>query len=117
MIIKLEMWQKDTFDPVLIKEEIKLASGLGFNTLRVYLHDLVWSNEGEEFLQRINQFLDIAIAERMKTILVLFDDCHRPDPKYGKQPKPVKGVHNSIWKQSPVSTVVYFYTERNMFNL
>ena len=32
---------------------------------------------------------------------MLFDDCHRPYPKLGKQPLPVKGVHNSGWKQSP----------------
>jgi hypothetical protein len=103
------MWQKDTFDLVLIQKEIKLASGIGFNTVRVYLHDLVWSHDGDEFLQRVDQFLDVTIAARMKTILVLFDDCHRPDPKYGKQPKPVKGVHNSIWKQSPVRAVARIY--------
>ena len=108
------MWQKGTFDLVLIKKEIQLASSLGFNTLRVYLHDLIWSHDGENFLQRIDQFLDIAIAERMLTILVLFDDCHRPDPKYGKQPKPVKGVHNSIWKQSPVSVAVNFVSGKSI---
>ena len=104
--VKLEMWQKETFDPALIRREVTLASSLGFNTLRVYLHDLVWTHDGDAFLQRLDQFLGIANDQKMKTIFVLFDDCHRPDPVYGKQPKPVKGVHNSVWKQSPVSQTV-----------
>ena len=38
--------------------------------------------------------------------MVLFDDCHRPFPKLGKQPLPVRGVHNSGWKQSPGHEIV-----------
>ena len=40
-------------------------------------------------------------------MLVLFDDCHRPYPKLGKQPLPVRGVHNSGWKQSPGMAIVH----------
>lgn len=100
--LQFEMWQAGSFDGARIKKELEIASGLGLNTIRVYLHDQIFNHEKESFLNRIDQFLSIAEAQNLRTILVLFDDCHRPDPKYGSQPLPIKGVHNSVWKQSPV---------------
>ena len=41
-INQLEMWQAETFDAATIDKELALAESIGFNTLRVYLHDLVW---------------------------------------------------------------------------
>jgi len=37
---QLEMWPADTFDPQTIDRELGWAAGTGFNTVRVYLHDL-----------------------------------------------------------------------------
>ena len=45
--------------------------------------------------------------------MVLFDDCHSPYPKLGKQPLPVIGVHNSGWKQSPGVEIVHAIHEGN----
>jgi len=101
------MWQIDYYDAAIIEKELAFASDLGFNTIRVYLHDQLFSHERDRFLQRIDHFLSIAKAQNLSTILVLFDDCHRPDPKYGPQPSPVKAVHNSVWKQSPVIRIYY----------
>jgi hypothetical protein len=39
-INQLEMWQADTFDPVTIDRELGWAEGLGFNSVRVFLHHL-----------------------------------------------------------------------------
>ncbi len=39
-INQLEMWQAATYDPATIDKELGWAEWLGFNTLRVYLHDL-----------------------------------------------------------------------------
>src|SRR5512132_2546550 len=44
-INQLEMWQADTFDPKRIYLELGWASSLGMNTMRVYLHDLVWKQD------------------------------------------------------------------------
>ena len=104
-INQLEMFQKETFDILTIKKEIKLASGLGFNVLRVYLHDLLWKNK-KELITNIKIFLNICGKYKIKVILVLFDDCHRPFPTLGKQPKPVKGVHNSGWVASPGKKII-----------
>lgn len=105
-INQLEMWQAETYDPVTIDRELGWAETLGFNTLRVYLHDLVWAADQEGFTERIDDFLGIAKRYGMRVVLVLFDDCHRPDPQLGTQPLPVAAVHNSGWKHSPGQKVV-----------
>jgi hypothetical protein len=105
-INQLEMWQAETYDPATIDRELGWAGALGFNTLRVYLHDLVWRDDREGFVARIDDFLDRARRRGLRPILVLFDDCHRPDPEPGPQPLPVAGVHNSGWKHSPGQALV-----------
>jgi hypothetical protein len=98
---QLEMWQRETFDPETIRRELGWARGLGFNTARVYLHDLVWENDAQGFKKRINSFLGIASDAGIKPVFVFFDDCWNTEFRAGKQPEPKPGVHNSGWVQSP----------------
>ena len=100
-INQLEMWQADTFDAKTIDRELQLAAGLGFNVVRVYLHDLAYQQDPEGFLNRVEQFLKIADRHGIKTLLVIFDDCWLAEPKAGRQPQPWAGVHNSGWLESP----------------
>jgi len=100
-INQLEMWQKETYDPETIRRELGWANELGFNTVRVYLHDLAWEENPTEFKMRLDNFLKIASENRISTLLVLFDDCWNTEPKAGRQPEPIQGVHNSGWVQSP----------------
>lgn len=100
-INQLEMWQESTWDPITIDRELGWASKIGFNTVRVFLHNLLFEDDKDQFLQRIDDFLAIATKHGIKTMFVFWDDCHWAEPKLGKQPEPIKGVHNSGWKQSP----------------
>jgi Cellulase (glycosyl hydrolase family 5) len=100
-INQLEMWQPDTFDPQRIDLELGWAESLGLNTMRVFLHDLLWQQDPAGFQKRIDTFLSIAAKHRIKTLFVLFDSCWDPDPHLGKQRDPRPGVHNSGWMQSP----------------
>jgi hypothetical protein len=100
-INSLEMWQADTFDPAEIDRELGWAEGLGMNTMRVFLHDLLWEQDEPGFLHRIDQFLAIAQKHHIRVIFVLLDSCFDPDPKLGPQHPPVPGVHNSGWVQAP----------------
>ncbi|MGC1621055.1 MAG: hypothetical protein WA765_21380 [Candidatus Acidiferrum sp.] len=100
-INELEMWQADTFDPKRIDVELGWAQSLGLNTMRVFLHDLLWKQDPEGFKKRINIFLNIAQKHKIRPIFVLFDSCWDPNPKLGKQRAPRPGVHNSGWLQSP----------------
>lgn len=105
-INQLEMWQEETFDPFLIDKELSWAAGLGFNTIRVFLHDLLWKQDATGFLNRIDQFLTIANKYGIKPMLVLFDAVWDPNPKLGRQPQPRHNVHNSGWVQSPGYSVL-----------
>lgn len=98
---QLEMWQAETFDPFLIDKELSWAAGLGFNTIRVFLHHLLWEQDSQGFLERIDLFLSIADKYGIKVMLVLFDAVWDPFPKLGKQPEPKFNVHNSGWVQCP----------------
>ena len=98
---QLEMWQADTFDPQEIDRELGWAEAIGMNTMRVFLHDLLWKQDAAGFKQRMDQFLSIASRHHIRPIFVIFDSCWDPNPKLGKQRPPVPGVHNSRWVQSP----------------
>lgn len=98
---ELEMWQADTFDPGRIDTELGWAEGLGMNTMRVFLHDLLWEQDKDGFKQRIDRFLEICDKHKIRPMLVLFDSCWDPNPHLGKQPPPRPGIHNSRWVQSP----------------
>jgi len=100
-INELEMWQADTFDPAQIDLELGWAESLGMNTMRVFLHDLLWQQDAEGFRKRLDQFLSIAARHHIRPLLVLFDSCWDPLPHLGPQHPPVPGVHNSGWVQSP----------------
>ncbi len=105
-INQLEMWQAETFDPETIDEELGWAAELGFNSLRVYLHDLLWSQDAEGFCQRIDHFLDIAQRHGIGVTFVLFDGVWDPFPEIGTQRAPKPHVHNSGWMQSPGAEIL-----------
>ncbi|HEX5790689.1 MAG TPA: hypothetical protein VFY13_06025, partial [Luteolibacter sp.] len=100
-INQLEMWQADTFDEKTIDRELGWAAGMGMNTVRVFLHDLLWQQDSAGLLQRIDRFLAICERHKIKPMLVFADACWNPHPALGKQPDPVPRVHNSGWVQSP----------------
>ena len=100
-INQLEMWQAATFDPQEMDKELGWAEGLGMNTMRVFLHDLLRQQDAAGFKQRMNTFLEIAARHHIRPIFVLFDSCWDPNPKLGPQHPPIPGVHNSGWVQSP----------------
>ena len=100
-INELEMWQRETFDSLTIDRELGWAESIGMNVVRVFLHNIPWAIDSLGFKQRVQTFLSISQRHRIQTLFVLFDDCWNPDPKAGKQPAPLPGVHNSGWVQAP----------------
>lgn len=98
---QLEMWQKESFDPMTINRELSWAAALGFNCMRVYLHHLAWETDKEGFKKRVREYLSISGKYGISTVFVFFDDCWNPTYKAGEQPAPVPGVHNSGWVRDP----------------
>jgi len=100
-INQLEMWQAETFDPKGIDEELSWAAGLGMNTARIFLHDLLWTQDSKQFLNRIDRVLAMAKKRGIGAMIVFFDSVWHPFPHLGPQREPEVGVHNSGWVQSP----------------
>ena len=100
-INQLEMWQAATFDAPTIDRELGWAEGIGFNTMRVFLHSLAWQQDPAGFKKRVAEYLALADKHHIQTIFVLFDDCWNKDPHAGPQPAPKPGIHNSGWVQDP----------------
>ncbi|NNE88142.1 MAG: 1,4-beta-xylanase [Silicimonas sp.] len=99
----LEMWHRDTFDRATIERELGWASGLGFNSLRVNLHYLVWKHDSDGLIERLEWLMATADSLGLRTVPCFFDDCGFGgiEPLYGPQPDPVPGVHNSRAVASP----------------
>lgn len=100
-INQLEMWQPESFDATTIDRELGYAESLGFNTVRVFLHNLPWHDDRDAFLKNIDKFLEISAKHKIRPMIVFFDGVWDPDPQSGKQNRPRAGVHNSGWVQSP----------------
>ncbi|MDR3219065.1 MAG: hypothetical protein LBU22_08865 [Dysgonamonadaceae bacterium] len=108
-INQIEMWQAETFDPQTIDKEMGWMEDLGFNTVRIFLYDLVWQVDPDGMKERLSRFFDICEQHHLKVIASFFTNGGKPtqpEAKMGKQPDPIQGVHNSGWLQSPKAEVV-----------
>ena len=97
---QLEMWEAETFDCATIDRELSWAQQLGFNTIRVFLHHLLWEHDAEGLKQRMDEFLTIATRRNLGVMFVIFDGVWNPHPTVGYR-ECLPGVHNSGWLQSP----------------
>lgn len=104
-INQLECWQAETFDTATIVRELGWAEEIGFNVIRVYLHDLAWKEDPKGFKKRMDQFLAIANRHHIKVLFTIFDDCWNAEAFTGKQADPKPGVHNSGWVRSPSRSI------------
>ncbi len=59
------------------------------NTMRVFLHNLLWEQDPKGFQQRIDAFLTIAARHHIRPVFVLFDSCWDADP----QARPAASAH------------------------
>ena len=84
-INQLEMWQPDTFDLKLNDRELGWAQDLGFTSVRVFLHHLLWQQDSQGFLKRVDQFLEVADRRGIGVMFVLFDSVWDPHPQLGRQ--------------------------------
>ena len=100
-INQLEMWQAATWDPATIDRELGYAQSLGMNTMRVFLHHMLWQQDSAGFLRRLDEYLAISDRRGIRTMFVLFDAVWDPNPRLGQQRAPRPHLHNSGWVQSP----------------
>ncbi|MGI6414854.1 MAG: hypothetical protein ACOX1P_04235 [Thermoguttaceae bacterium] len=76
-INQIETWQAESFDPETIDRELGLAESIGFNTVRMFSHDLVWEADPEGFKDRVRKVLDLCEKHNIRLI---FNPSH-PAPR------------------------------------
>src|SRR3954464_1640149 len=79
-INQIEMWQADTFDPAQIDRELGWAQGLGFTSVRVFLHHMAWDQDPDGLLRRMEQFLATADKHGIGVMFVPLDGVWDPFP-------------------------------------
>ncbi len=93
---QVQMWHE--FNASVIDRELAAAQKqLGVNTLRVYLHNLVFDAEPEAFLARIEEFLRICDRHGIRPGFTFFDDCWNHTNVTLQTGPPVMGRHNGRW--------------------
>ena len=90
-INQLEMWQADTFDPDRIDRELGWAEGLGMNTMRVFLHDLLWEQDAGGLPQADRPIPRGCRPHKISPMFVLFDSCWDPFPEAGQAARAAAG--------------------------
>jgi hypothetical protein len=76
----LDMWQEQGFEEKLktAEEEIALAAKTGFNAIRTLLDYVVWREQHDGFLERLDRFLNVIYKYGIRAVLVLGNDCSVP---------------------------------------
>lgn len=100
----IDLWQ--AFDTATIERELRWASGINMNIIRVNLHFLFYQQDAEAYFKKLDSFLAIADQFNIKVMFILFNECWLPNPKLGPQSDPIPGVHNSQWVRCPGQALV-----------
>lgn len=98
------MWDKSSFSPKTIDQELALAQKTGFNTVRVVLQYLVWEEDPAYFKKTFDRFLTLCKKHHIKAMPSFFDDCvfgEETDPVLGAQREPREGWYAWAWSPSP----------------
>lgn len=101
-INQIETWQEEDFNPAVIDKELAMAESLGFNTVRVFLSNVVYTADPEGFKKRFARFLEIADRHGIRALPTFWTNGGKcKEAKLGKQPESIKGIHNSQWVTTP----------------
>ncbi len=98
---QFEMWQDETFNIPVLDKEFGICEELGFNLVRIYLHEKLWWADAEGFKNKINKVLDLCASHGLK---VTFTFCTNggKEQELGPQPEPRQGIHGGgQWCCSP----------------
>jgi hypothetical protein len=86
----------------VVREVAAMKKALGFTTLRMFLHDMLFDADAEGLKLNMNDFLSILDQQGMRAGFVFFDDCWaHSGADLSKTCIPTQGVHNGCWVAGP----------------
>lgn len=103
------MWDKTSFSPEVIDQEMALMKKLGMNCARVVMQYAVYEEDPAYFIRTLDHFLAICDKYGVKVMPCFFDDCAfgvNTDPVIGKQSEPLEGWYAWAWSPSPGYSMV-----------
>ena len=77
---RIDQWQKDGFEKRLATadRELKLAADTGFNAVRLIMEYIVWREDRDGFMKRLDRYLDTAYRHGLRAVITLGNDCMTP---------------------------------------
>lgn len=77
---RIDQWQELGFEERIktADRELKLVADTGFNSVRLILEYVVWKEEHDGFMERLDRYLDTAYKYGIRSMLVLGNDCLLP---------------------------------------
>jgi len=100
----VQMWHDYWDHTAILDRELSYASLYGLNMVQAYLHWIVWDRHREEYLRRIDDFLERASRHGLRANLIFWDDCGHVEPGLSFA-TPVPGRHNSQMMPNPSHTI------------
>lgn len=86
----------------VVNEVSSMHKVLGFTTIRVFLHDMLWDDDSAGLLSNMDDFLGILHAQGMRAGFVFFDDCwQHSNASVDNHCQPIQGLHNGCWFAGP----------------
>ena len=96
---QFEMWQAESWDPETIDRELGWAAAIGFNTMRVYLHDMLWTADAAG-LKRMDEYRPSPTSMASKPYSFL--DCvWIPIPSRARRKSPCPMFITPVGPESP----------------
>ena len=74
---RIDQWQALGFEERIktADRELKLAAETGFNTIRIILEYIVWRDDHDAFMERLDRYLDTAYQYGIRAMIVFGNDC------------------------------------------
>ncbi len=94
---RIDQWQELGFEERFktADEELALAAKTGFNSIRIILEYIVWKEEHDGFMERLERYIELAHSHGISCMMVFGNDCMPPKTESWKPLKP--GVQHYDW--------------------
>ncbi len=85
---RVDMWQSLHFEEryATTEAELEIMRELGFNSVRLIIEYVVWRDEHDSFLERLEKYISLYDKYGISCMIVLANDCMPPKTELWKMP-------------------------------
>ena len=84
---RIDQWQELGFEERLktADRELELAAKTGYNSIRIVLEFIVWKEEHDGFMNRLEEYIKTADKHGISCMIVFGNDCMLPKQRAGNR--------------------------------